>query len=112
MQLLCVKRFNLNFMCFLQMLQQLMVLQSELEAPQLAFNQMLGQMGSSNSMMNPYGMVQQAPTMANPIQNAFQIQQQQLIAQAQNRLMKRDPPPLSMQNRPPPTQTGTVIELD
>lgn len=87
------------------MLQQLMVLQSELEAPQMALNQMM------NQMANPYGMVNQAPVM-NPIQSAFQMQQQQLITQAQNRLMKRDPPPLSMQNRPPPTQTGTVIELD
>lgn len=97
------------------MLQQLMVLQSELEAPQMAFNQMLGQMGAPNQMVNPYGMVNQ-PTgqqgLVNPIQSAFQMQQQQLIAQAQNRLMNRDPPPLSMQNRPPPTQTGTVIELD
>lgn len=89
-----------------------MVLQSELEAPQMAFNQMLGQMGTPNN--GPYGMANPAPMvpMGNTIQNAFQMQQQQLIAQAQNRLMKRDPPPLSMQNRPPPTQTGTVIELD
>lgn len=38
------------------------------------------------------------------------MQQQQLIAQAQNRLMGRAVP--QQQPRPPPTQSNTIIELD
>ena len=49
------------------MYQGLLMLQTELEGPAYAFNQMLGQMGSHahNMMVNPYGMQSQSPVSNN-----------------------------------------------
>lgn len=85
---------------------ELVMLQSQLQGPAMAFNNMIGQMNSQRvglpmSTYNPYA----ASTMQ-------QQQQQYLMMQAQNRLMGLTRPQAHTTNNATNASSNQVIELD